>query len=191
MAHNNIEIEIKHPLRNVESVKEFLNKNADLIKEDIIQKDTYYTLKNRDFLRKEYPYERLRLRESSKWSSINYKHFYPENEKESDYCEEFETNIDSVDNIKKIFLNIDIQEACVVEKRRSVWLFKDIEISLDEVSWLGTYIELELTKYVASAKEWKDYLYDIAKEINADLWEVDLRGYPYRILEQKWYKFWE
>lgn len=191
MAYDNIEIEIKHPLQNPSEVMEFLNNNAELVKSNIFQKDTYYTLWQRDFLKKEYPYEWLRLRESNKWSSINYKHFYPENEKISDYCEEFETEIDNAESIKKIFANIDIQEAVIVEKNRTIWMFENVEISLDEVTWLWTYIELEITTAFESPQKGKEYLYTIAEKIHAKLWEVDNRWYPYRILENKWYKFWE
>jgi adenylate cyclase class IV len=44
MAYDNIEIEIKHPLQNPSEVMEFLNNNAELVKSNIFQKDTYYTL---------------------------------------------------------------------------------------------------------------------------------------------------
>ncbi len=189
MAHDNREIEIKLPLHNPEEVRAFLDVNAECSAKDVFQKDTYYILPHRDFLKKDYPYEWLRLRETAKWYSINYKHFYPENVKLSDYCDEFESKIENGEAMKKIFTNIDLQEAVVVEKHRTTWLFNDVEIVIDDVAGLWAHIELETTTAFDNPQEWKKYLYQILEKLNVHVGEVDLRWYPYRLLEQKWYSF--
>lgn len=79
MAHQDIEIEIKFPLLNVEEVIKTLNKEGKLLSKDVFQKDTYFTPIHRNFLDVKYPFEWLRLRESKKGTFITYKHFYPEN----------------------------------------------------------------------------------------------------------------
>lgn len=191
MAHENIEIEIKHPLLNTNEVKNFLTKHAELTSENIVQKDTYYAPDNNNYLKKDYPYEWLRIRESAKWSSINYKHFFPENVKVSEYCEEYESKLENGESVKRILEYLSVKPIVVVEKRRSTWMFEGVEIALDEVTDLWSYIELETTTHFPSAWDGKKFLYEIAEKIWAKMWEVDLRGYPYRILENQWYTFGE
>lgn len=189
MSSNNIEIEIKLPLINPQEVREFLNTHAKLVSENIYQKDTYFVPHHRDFLAAQYPFEWLRLRQSSKDTSINYKHFHPENVEKTDYCDELETKIEDSTVMEGILKNLDFKEVIVVEKSRTTWLFEDVEIVIDEVSNLGSYIELEATKYFKNPLDGRPYLFDVLKRLNAQVGEEDLRGYPFRILEKKGHTF--
>ena len=191
MANQDIEIEIKFPLNNPEDVKRFLDENGKLVSREVFQKDTYFIPIHRDFLNVKYPFEWLRLRESQRGFSVNYKHFHPENVRKTDYCDEFETKIENVEAIKKIFQSLNIKEAVVVEKIRTTWMFKEVEIVIDEVKDLGSYIELETTAQFENPQDGKTFLYEILKKLNAKVREEDLRGYPFRILENKGYKFGE
>ncbi len=189
MAHQNIEIEIKLPLKNPNEVKLFLNEHAELVSQNVFQKDTYFVPAHRDFLKVPYPFEWLRLRESAKGVSINYKHFYPENVAKTDYCEEFETKIENVEAMQNIFHGLDMKEAVVVEKVRTTWMFETVEIVIDEVKDLGAYIELETTTPFEDPQSGKRFLFEILTKLYAEVEEEDLRGYPFRILEKKGYKF--
>ena len=191
MSSNNIEIEIKLPLINPQEVREFLNTHAKLVSENIYQKDSYYVPPHRDFLAEKYPFEWLRLRQSSKDTSINYKHFHPENVEKTDYCDELETKIGDSSVMENMLKSLDFKEVIVVEKSRTTWLFEDVEIVVDEVSNLGSYIELEATKHFENPLDGRPYLFDILKRLNAQVGEEDLRGYPFRILEKKGYTFGE
>ena len=191
MSSNNIEIEIKLPLINPQEVREFLNTHAKLVSENIYQKDTYFVPAQRDFLAVKYPFEWLRLRQSSKDTSINYKHFHPENVEKTDYCDELETKIGDSSVMENMLKSLDFKEVIVVEKSRTTWLFEDVEIVVDEVSNLGSYIELEATKHFENPLDGRPYLFDILKRLNAQVGEEDLRGYPFRILEKKGYTFGE
>lgn len=186
-----IEIEIKLPLQNPDEVKDFLNKNAKLVSENIYQKDSYYVPIHRDFLAVKYPFEWLRLRKSPNGMFITYKHFFPENVKKTDYCDEFETKIDNFEAMEKMFKSLDFKDAVVVEKSRTSWMFEEVEIVIDDVTDLGFYIELEAKGSFDDPKDGKNYLYDVLKKLNAKVGEEDLRGYPFRILENKGYKFGE
>jgi len=191
MSNKDIEIEIKLPLQNPDEVKEFLNKNAKLVSENIYQKDSYYVPIHRDFLAVKYPFEWLRLRESPKGMFITYKHFFPENVKKTDYCDEFETKIDNFEAMEKMFKSLNFKDAVIVEKSRTSWMFEEVEIVIDDVTDLGFYIELEAKKSFNDPKDGKIYLYEVLKKLNARVGEEDLRGYPFRILENKGYKFGE
>jgi adenylate cyclase class IV len=68
-------------------------------------------------------------------------------------------------------------------------LFKDVEIAIDNVKELGSFIELEAMKHFGDPKQGKEYLYAILKELNAELGEECFRGYPFKLLEKKGHKF--
>ncbi|HLC98933.1 MAG TPA: class IV adenylate cyclase [Candidatus Nanoarchaeia archaeon] len=185
MANKDIEIEIKFPLQNQEEVIGFLDKNAELVSRNDLQKDTYFIPVHRNFVGVKYPFEWLRLRETLKGSSVNYKHFYPENVKKTDYCDEFETKLHDAGALRKIFRSLDFKELIVVDKKRSIWNFKDAEIAIDDVKGLGSFIELEAKKDYDDSKEGKKHLYKVLNLLNAKVGEEDLRGYPFLILERK------
>ncbi|QQS39100.1 class IV adenylate cyclase [Candidatus Woesebacteria bacterium] len=189
MANKDIEIEIKLPLKNALEVKKFLNKKGKLVARDIFQKDTYFVPIHRNFLDVKFPFEWLRLRESSKGFSLNYKHFYPENVKKTDYCDEYETKIDDVTVMKKILQSLDIKEIVTVEKTRTTWIFEGVEVVVDKVKNLGDFIELEAKTYFENPRDGKKLLFETLKKLNARVGEEDLRGYPFRILEMKGYKY--
>lgn len=191
MNNKDIEIEIKLPLQNPDEVKIFLNKNAKLVSENIYQKNSYSIPIHRDFLAVKYPFEWLRLRKSPKGMFITYKHFFPENAKKTDYCDEFETKIDNFEAMEKMFISLNLKNAVVVEKSRTSWIFEEVEIVIDDVTDLGFYIELEAKGSFDNPKDGKSYLYEVLKKLNAKVGEEDLRGYPFRILENKGYKFGE
>jgi adenylate cyclase, class 2 len=189
MASEDKEIEIKLPLLNKEEVENFLEKHGKAVSKSIFQKDTYYLPAHRNFLGFKYPFEWLRLRETSKGSSINYKHFHPENSKVNDYCDEFETKVDDPEAIKKIFQSLDFKEAVIVEKTRNTWLYKEAEIAIDNVKKLGTFIEIEATHPFEDPKEGKRCLFRILNELHAQVGEENLRGYPFSILEKEGHRF--
>lgn len=189
MSNKDIEIEIKLPLQNPDEVKEFLNKNAKLVSKNIYQKDSYYVPIHRDFLAVKYPFEWLRLRKSPKGMFITYKHFFPENVKKTNYCDEFETKIDNFEAMEKMFKSLDFKDVVVVEKTRTTWIFEEVEIVIDDVTNLGFYIELETKGSFDNPTDGKSYLFEVLEKLNARVGEEDLRGYPFRILENKGYKF--
>lgn len=188
MAYNDTEIEVKFPLKNTEKIVDFLNNLAEKMEKKIVQIDTYFTPSHKNFLEPEYPFQWLRIRESEKGVMVNYKHFYPENKKNTDYCDEFEVGVDGP-VIKKILERLDFKKLVEVKKERNSWMYKDVEISIDNVEGLGDFIELEITTHFDNPKIAKEYLYRLTKEIGADVGEEDYRGYPFLLLEKKGYKF--
>ena len=178
------EIEIKLPLKNPGKVILVLDRIAQVIGKNIVQKGTYYVPKHRDFLSETYPFEWLRIRETDKGAVLNYKHFYPENVNVTDYCDEFQTKIEDAKAMKKILASLDFKEIVVVEKTRHKWLYKDVKIAVDEVKELGWFIELEAENPV-DPKETKEYLRKVLEELEAEVGEEDLRGYPFMVLNKR------
>jgi len=188
MAHNDTEIEVKFSLKNIEQVISFLNKSAGEKVERVVQIDTYFTPTHKNFLEPDYPFQWLRVRESGKDITLNYKHFYPENEKDVDYCDEFETIVGSP-IIKKILERLDFRKLVEVKKERTIWKYKDVEISIDKIEELGAFIELEISTHFNDPKVAKAYLYKLTKEIGAEVGEEDYRGYPFMLLEKRGHNF--
>lgn len=189
MSDAPIEIELKFPLKNPEEVLARLDQIAKPISKGVVQKDSYFVPAHRNFLESEYIFEWLRLRETENKKTLNYKHFYPENVKVTEYCEEFQTNIDNVEALKKIFDHLNFRPLIVVDKKRSTWIYKDIEIAIDEVKELGSFIELEakenLVKTGKDANHVKEIMRNILQELNAEIGDEDLIGYPWRLVEEK------
>jgi adenylate cyclase class 2 len=184
-ALENIEVELKFPLFNKSDLIKKLNSIANLKTKGDYQKDTYFIPPHRNFLEKKPVSEWLRVRETQKGASVTYKNYHKENDAKSISCDEFETKIENDILLRKIFLALNFVEIEVVEKNRTSWMYRDVEISIDEVSNLGDYIELEAAGKFKDFEEAKKVLYEVLKEIGAKVGEQDFEGYPYLILKKK------
>ncbi|MEI7578741.1 MAG: class IV adenylate cyclase [bacterium] len=184
MSDQAIEIELKFPLLNPEKLAINLDQIAKIKAMSLYQKDTYFIPKHRNFLAEKFPFEWLRIRETSEKAEITYKHFYPERTLQHDYCEEDETIISNPNAVKRIFQKLDFQEILIVEKHRATWLYQDVEIAIDHVSNLGTYLELEAKREFSSVAVARDYLKKMQQEIGATVGSLELKGYPMLSLEK-------
>jgi len=185
-----IEIELKFPLKNIDDLKERLDKIA-LFKGEDNQKDTYFIPFHRNFVKQNPIFEWLRIREVNQngevISILNYKNFGKDKKEDTISCKEFEIEIESSDILKNIFKNLDINEIIIVDKRRRNYSYKSTIISLDEVNELGGFIEIEFDGEAESENEVKEHLYNILKEIEADVDEQVFKGYPHLLLEKQGY----
>ena len=127
----------------------------------------------------------MRLRESKKGFSLNYKKWHNEDNNKTISCDEFETKIENIEAFKKLFKNLNFKELIIVEKKRNVWNYKDAEIAIDEVKELGNFIEIEAKGNFTNIEETKKYLYKILEELGIEVGEQDFEGYPYLLLKQK------
>lgn len=180
-----IEVELKFPLLNPKELIEKLKSIAKLEKQGDFQKDIYFNPPHRDFLGKKLVSEWLRLRESQKGFSLNYKNWHKEIDPKSVSCDEFETKIGNIEALRKLFESLNFKELVTVEKNRSIWNYKDTEIAIDEVKELGNFIEIEARGNFTNIEEAKKHLYLVLKEIGAKVGEQDFEGYPYLLLKKK------
>jgi len=181
---NSIEIELKFPLLNKETVIEKLNSLGVMEKQES-QKDTYYLPPNKNFLDANPISEWLRLRESSSKFTITYKKWHNTQGKNAVSCDEFETKIDDLSALKNILANLDFKAIIVVDKLRRSWQHNQTEISIDEVKDLGDFIELEAKGDFSSVTEAERHMKNILKQLGAEIQEQDYEGYPYRLLKKK------
>ena len=178
------EVELKFPLLNHMKLVEKLESVAKPQKQADFQKDTYFNPAHRDFLSKKPISEWLRLRESKKGFSLNYKRWHNEDGSKAVSCDEFETKIENIDALRKLLESLNFKKLITVDKTRNVWNYKDTEIAIDEVRGLGVFIELEAKGNFTGIEEAKKHLYSVLKEIGAEVGEQDFEGYPYLLLKR-------
>lgn len=185
-----IEIELKLSLKNVESLKRRLDKIAIFLKE-AFQRDTYFVPSHRNFVEQKPIYEWLRIREvdkrDKKVSILSYKNFGKGKKYDTISCNEFETEINDSEILKKIFKNLDIKELIIVNKKRRNYSYKNTIISVDSVEGLGDFIEVEFDVEGDNEEEVKKYLYSILEEIEAEVSAPLFKGYPHLLLEKQGY----
>ena len=176
----NIEVELKFKLPNEfikEGILNFLQENATFQKETL-QKDTYFTASHKDLFAQ--PVNKwLRIRETSKGNIFNYK------ELKGNYCEEYETKIENPAEMEKILLAVGVKPAIIINKTRKSFLYHDIEISIDEVDKIGTFIELEMKGEYHSPKDAESQLRELTKKLSLNKDRLDKKGYLRLALEQK------
>ncbi len=182
----NIEVELKFPLLNPKELIENLNAIAKVEKAGEFQKDTYFIPVHRNFLSSKPIREWLRIRETNKGFSLNYKNWYLNSDGSvAVFCDEFETKVEDGEVLKKLFEALNFMQIVVVEKTRNTWSYKDVLIAIDEVLDLGRFVELEAKGDFATIEEVKSHLYFILKELNANLGPQDFEGYPHLLLKKK------
>lgn len=179
----NIEIEIQVKIENGKPLLEFLEKNAEFQGEKH-QIDEYFSPVHRNFLEKRPIAEWLRLRNADGNFSINYKNWHLDKDKKSNYCDEYETKIESLDKVKKIFNVLDFKPVVTVDKIRKIYTYKDYEISIDSVKELGDFVEIEYMgddEKPDPAKITQE-MANFLKELNLGKIEKNYVGYPFMLL---------
>lgn len=178
-----VEVELKYRLKNIQTVIEFLTKNAKF-KHDKNQHDVYYNHPHRNFLEDiNNVCEWLRIRVYGNKAEITYKDYLPRDSKIKTHCTEFETTVASYDQLTKILGALNFKKLIDVIKYRRSWDFKDTEISIDIVKDLGEFIEIEYTGKLDNIEAIRKYLFEIMKMIPAEVGDLDTKGYPYLLLE--------
>jgi adenylate cyclase class 2 len=181
--NNNIEIEIQVNIENSKPLTEFLEKNAVFQKENH-QIDEYFSPFHRDFIAIRPVEEWLRLRESGDKYSINYKNWHYDEEGKGHYCDEYETKIEDINQLRKILEVLNFKTLVRVDKVRKTWTYKDYEIAIDSVKELGDFVEIE---YIgkdnqADPKKVTDEMVEFLKTIDCGKIKRNYVGYPFQLL---------
>lgn len=180
-----VEIELKFPLENAEELIEELKKIAE--SEGTYQKDTYFIPPHRDFLKQNPISEWFRIRETKEGVNLNYKNWHNKEDPQAISCDEFETNFEDINALKKILESLNFKEIIVVEKERNNWNHNNTIISIDRVTGLGDFIEVEADGEFESIEKAKEHLHKILNELNAKVGEQIFKGYPHLVLEKEGY----
>jgi len=186
----NIEIEIQVNIENTKPLIDFLEKNAEF-KKECRQIDEYFSPTHRNFIGVRPVKEWLRLRDSSGKYSINYKNWYFDEDGKSHYCDEYETKVEALDQIKKILDVLNFKSIVKVDKKRRIWIYKDYEIAVDSVKELGDFVEIE---YIGKdekvdPKKITEEMINFLKNLGCGKIKRNYVGYPFQLLFSEEVKF--
>ena len=183
----NIEVEIKVKVENLEKIKGKVSKIGKLVKA-IKQIDEYFVPCHRDFFaKKPHPDEWLRIRTNPDKIIFEYdRSINIKEDGEQDYAEEYETEIFDVEEFKKILGFLDFKKVVTIEKNREYWICGDVEVALDEIKWLGSFVEAEAKGNFKNVKEAKRVCIDFLENLGIkDVKNTQIKkGYPMLFLEK-------
>lgn len=183
----NIEVEIKVGVDNPKKIRQKVANLGKLIK-SIKQIDEYYIPTQRDFFaHRPSPIEWLRIRTNPDKVIFEYdKSINKQADGKQDYAEEYETEISNPVELRKILEFLDFKKIVTVEKQREYWMCGNLEIALDKIEGLGSFIEVEATGDFKSAKEAEQECVKFLEKIGIENVEKNRinKGYPILILEK-------
>lgn len=187
---DNVEIEIQVNIENNKPLIDFLKKNADF-KKETHQIDEYFSPAHRNFISVRPVKEWLRLRDSDGKYSINYKNWYFDEDGKSRHCDEYETEIGDLNQLKKTLDVLNFKSIVKVDKIRKVWTYKDYEIAVDSVRGLGNFVEIE---YIGkdekvNPKKITEEMINFLKSLGCGKIKRNYVGYPFLLLFPEEAKF--
>ena len=132
-----IEVEVKVRAKHADVRKRLEELGAERVTEKT-QRDIYFAAPHRDFADTD---EALRVRHEDDETYITYKG--PKLDEETKTREEHETTVGDAEEARAVFESLGFEEFGVVEKRRSVYELGGARVTLDDVSGLGKFVEVE------------------------------------------------
>lgn len=183
------EIEIRNQLFNESDVLNFFKDNNIKIHKQTHQIDTYYDNPDDSFFKDiNHVNDWIRMRNEDGVLSFNYKHWLPEGAEVRTYCEEKEYIINSKEEFDPILHKLgfkgNFKPIIKVDKHRTSFLFQDCEISIDKVTDLGTFIEIEYKGENKNINEALDHIKNTFKKIPANVGPADHKGHAYHLLKK-------
>lgn len=142
MAYQNIEIEIQVNIENSAPLSDFL-KSQGVFVHEVHQIDEYFSSALDSFLAVRPISRWLRIRQTEKGNSFNFKNWHFDADGKSNYCDEFETKIEDIEATRKILAALNFNSIVVVDKLRKIFTYENYEIAIDSVKGLGDFVEIE------------------------------------------------
>jgi len=102
--------------------------------------------------------------------------------------EEIETTIHDGDVAELIMVAMGAEPVVVVRKKRRSGRFGEIEVQIDEVEHLGTYLEVAMQVDQESSRA-RQLIDQLLRELGIPADRVELRGYPVILLEHQGVSF--
>jgi len=147
-----------------ETVRERLADRGAAREETVTQRDIYYDAPHRDFAETDEAF-RLRVeRNDEEVAKLTYKG--PLVDESSKTREEHETTVGSIEEARAIVEGIGFDPAAVVEKERERYALDGFTVTLDDVTDLGEFVEIE-TEVATEAEV--ETARDCARELLSEL----------------------
>lgn len=176
-----IEVEIKAKILHPNEIIKRLKTQATFLKETI-QEDIYFNAPDRDFRITD---EALRIRISSEGSELTYK-----GSKIGNFIdktrEETSVHINDFRKTQIILEKLGFQEVDKVSKKRILFQFNDLKISIDFVENLGEFIEIEsLVNTQKEIEKKRKEIINFLNELEIPLEDCERRSYLELLLNKK------
>lgn len=156
-----LEIEIKAPCPDLDSVEGELLRNGARRVRVLRQTDTYYAHPVRDFAKTD---EALRIRRDEGGPVVTYKG--PKVDPQTKTREEVEVGIGDANGMALIFEKLGFRAAVQVTKVRTEYEYKGAVVALDRVEGLGSFVELETKGQ--DANQGRRHLQALMKELGVE-----------------------
>ena len=176
-----IEVEVKAKISHPDKIIKLLKTKTIFLKE-IYQEDIYFNAPDRDFRITD---EALRIRTSSEGSALTYKG--PKIGNLIDKTrEEISVHINDFKKMRVILEKLGFQTVDKVSKKRILFQFNDLSISVDFVEHLGEFIEIEsLVNTQNEIEKKRKEILDFLNELEIPLEDCERRSYLELLLNKK------
>lgn len=159
-----LEIEIKAWCDSHDAVRSRLEALGAMFSETREEVDLYFNHPSRDFAGTD---EALRVRSVNGKCRLTYKG--PKLSTRSKARVEHETDAGDLESVKNILLSLGFTISGTVEKKRSLYILNGIEVCVDDVDGLGTFVELEKKGQLGQGIE--DELFKLAADLGLTRFE--------------------
>ena len=109
--------------------------------------------------------------------SICLKHFHKDNAGNYTHCDEYETGIESSQELLSLLKFLGYIESVVIDKKRDVYDYHEFEIGVDCVKGLGNFVEIELKKDVSEVRQGHKLIEKFLLEVGITEFKKQVRGY--------------
>ncbi|MFH1236352.1 MAG: class IV adenylate cyclase [Parcubacteria group bacterium] len=176
------EIEIQVRIQNVQPLLDLLQREGKFSYQKR-QVDDYFTPPDRDFTAVRPIKEWLRLRDAEGTASINFKNWHYDAGGRSHYCDEYETNLQDIEQARNIFNALQLKKIVTVDKVRQAWAYRDWEIAIDAIQNLGDFVEIEYKGHGSpDPKAECELMVQFLKDAGCGKIERNYLGYPFQLM---------
>jgi len=180
------EVEMKFRVAKLESTEKRLQELGAAREEMVVEEDAYFNHPQRDFAQTD---EAFRIRRSGKSTCITYKG--PKLDRTTKTRQEVEVELAEHDDASakcaQIFTALGFRPVQVVHKQRIRyvlnWESRDVEVTLDDVRGVGTFVELEICADAAAMEEAKLAIQRLAERLQ--LRDGERRSYLQLLLDSQ------
>ncbi|MEU1880823.1 class IV adenylate cyclase [Streptosporangium sp. NPDC020072] len=177
------EVEQKYALSDPEALKTKLKGLHAVPGTATRQIDSYFNAPHRDFLKPEVVSEWLRIRESDRGASANFKVWHPIEEKIKTHADEYETAVEDPEAIRLILATLGFTPLITVDKTREEWIVPGlVAVAFDTLADVGTFVEFEFKGAADSIDDATEQLDAFITALDVPLGERITRGYPHMLL---------
>jgi adenylate cyclase class 2 len=178
------EVEMKFRVSTLESIEQRLQELGAARDEVVMEEDAYFNHPQRDFAQTD---EAFRVRRSGTSACITYKG--PKLDRTTKTRQEVEVELaphdDAHSKCAEIFEALGFRPVQVVRKQRTRyslnWQDRPVEITLDEVRGVGTFVELEIRADAAGMESAKSAIHQLAEVLQ--LRDSERRSYLQLLLD--------